>query len=427
MKQGKGDEGKAAQETDLVIMPKKPADAVRAIILGSLVILLCSWPFALGLADSSKSYAYYYRLKASYLHGSERIDFNIVAGCGARITNSQANGRSFDAIRYPSVYGKPTHDGGAVLQLVTAACKGETTANKEAPADLLPGAIWYKDKNDLSLGIGYFTEDAYENPQSQLKFLGATIEAADEKDWTSFQSILAQNLIDARALITTPPWPSEASVRANMWNKKKLFQWTLNTLSCWAVARYQTTDPGLRAVIDRYRPEGNPRFWSPGYPTLRTVFKETGLFTTVRFDGALYRDYGAFGSQPGGFPTRAKGGRLLTSPEPNPLPPEIYPLRADDGVPWARPQVTEADVIYRDVDFDAGANRGFAYCYSFYIGRGALERLLLPNYRVSHVITRIDGQPILVTGEPGGSPERSPDFFFERDEYLYHPVVVGLY
>ncbi|MBB4366908.1 hypothetical protein GGD66_008013 [Bradyrhizobium sp. CIR48] len=39
--------------------------------------------------------------------------------------------------------------------------------------DPLPLAVWFEDISDLSAGLGYASEDAYENPIAKLAFHGA--------------------------------------------------------------------------------------------------------------------------------------------------------------------------------------------------------------------------------------------------------------
>jgi hypothetical protein len=132
----------------------------------------------------------FFRLKASYLRGSERIDFDIVVGCNVRVTAYKDGEESYDAVRDPLFFVKATQDGGALLQIVPNACLGQTTQNRDVPKDFLPGAIWFESKDDFSFGIGYVTEDAFESPRSKLKFLGATITKASRREWEAFSQQL---------------------------------------------------------------------------------------------------------------------------------------------------------------------------------------------------------------------------------------------
>src|SRR6185369_15657428 len=100
-----------------------------------------------------------------------------------RVTAYRDNEQSFDAVRDPLIFAQATRDGGAVMQIVPSACRGETTYGGEVPTDFLPGAVWFDSKDDLSFGVGYVSEDAFENPRSKLKFLGAEIRSATKAEW----------------------------------------------------------------------------------------------------------------------------------------------------------------------------------------------------------------------------------------------------
>lgn len=133
-------------------------------------------------AQSVQNRELFFRLISKCQHGDETVDFDIIVGCGVRVTSYISGGSSYDSARAPVVYAKATRDGGAIWQLVPHACKGQTTENGQVPSDFLPGAIWFDSKDDFSLGIGYLTERAFNSPQSKLRFLGASIAEATRAD-----------------------------------------------------------------------------------------------------------------------------------------------------------------------------------------------------------------------------------------------------
>jgi hypothetical protein len=129
-----------------------------------LLAVASSCAHADGFTTSVTTGSHFYRLLSSYMHGNERVDFDIVVGCSIRATDYQDNEHSFDAVRDPLIFAKATEDGGAIMQIVSNACEGETTENGLVPQDFLPGVVWFDKKSDLSFGIGYVSEDAFSNP-----------------------------------------------------------------------------------------------------------------------------------------------------------------------------------------------------------------------------------------------------------------------
>lgn len=115
---------------------------------------------------------------------------------------------------------------------------------------------------------------------------------------------------------------------------------------------------------------------------------------------------------------------VMALPGQGQLPPVIFPMRAEDGVPWATPALANADVIRRDVEI--AGKRGFAYCYTLIAGRGALEDLHVPGYAKRKFVTYVDGKRIFGEENNHMHPSIEPHLFFERDEYFYALMAFGL-
>lgn len=389
------------------------------------------WPFGVvntsSFAASTEDRSVFYRLIAHYEHDGQVIDFNLVVGCNVRVTRYGDGDRSYDAFRDPVVYAKSTTDGGAIWQMVPNACQGETTANGQVPADLLPGAIWFESKDDYSLGVAYVTEDAYENSKSQLRFLGASIQAATRDEWVAFQPTARLNLVNPRVFSVLAPWPDEEEVQAHLWDKAKLSQWWLSSFTCSGAQRYRLSDDGARETLREFWPDSRPRFWMPSREVSKEIEQRLSLNSEVLVDHGRKKDVLFLGhSRAEGFPTRTKGGMLRSGKPWSMLPPVIFPMRADDGIPWADPKLSSARDIYRDIDLAGGENKGFAYCYSILFGRGAAGDLHIPNYNSRTFRARVDGQPIAGDELDDTSPSRRPRMFFEADEYFYRRFDFGL-
>jgi hypothetical protein len=334
------------------------------------VFTLLAWPFAASVATSTEDRSVFYRLLAKYQHGDEIVDFDVVVGCAVRVTRWGNGDKSYDAFRDPVAYVKATQDGGAVLQMVPSACRGETTANREVPDDFLPGALWFERADDLSFGIAYVTEDAFESPRSKLKFLGASIVPATRAEYIAFEPIAAKNLIDPRPFFAFLPLPTIEEFREHLGDSQALTKiWP--GLGCDAVLRLHLTDPAERAVVAEYWPESKPRYWMPTKQQLEEIRKRIGIYTRVTADGRKASAYSKLNyNVANGFPTNAQGGVLGSKHRSwDKLPPTVFPIRRDEGIPWVTRDYPTATTLYRDVELAGGENRGFAYCYAWVPGQ----------------------------------------------------------
>jgi hypothetical protein len=374
-------------------------------------------------SSSTEDRSVFYRLVSKYQHADEIVDFDIVVGCAVRVTRWGDGDKSYDAFRDPAVYVKATKDGGAVLQIVPGACRGETTENGEVPDDFLPGAIWFDRADDLSLGIAYVTEDAFESPRSKLKFLGATIVPATRTDYVAFEPIAAKNLMDPRPLFAFLPLPTAEEIKEHLGDRRALTKvWP--GMDCHAVLRLHLTDPAERAVVAEYWPDSRPLYWMPSDRDLEELGKKIGIYNRVTVDG---RKAGAYSkltyNTADGFPTRAQGGILGSRHKPwDKLPPTVFPVRRDEGVPWVTQDFLTAATVYRDVELAGDETRGFAYCYARIPG----QSLGVPAYVNGEFETRIDGSPIFGELSDMRTPRDRPWPFFERDEFFYYQDSFGL-
>lgn len=401
--------------------------AVAAFGLAAILTVYRSHERISDVLGIGNSQARYYRLTAKYHYGNETIDFNVVVGCSVRVTRYGTGDSSYDASRDPVVFAKRTSDGGAIWQLIPDVCQGRTTENGDIPQDFLPGAIWFEQAEDQAFGIAYVTEDAFESPRSVLKFLGARIDPANRDDWVTFQPTALQNLADAREFSKVTAFPPESEVKAHQWDTTKLVEWTRSSFECRAVHRYHLTEPAGREAVRQIWPPSRPEFWMPTDAEVESVSKH--LYGRAIIEGHPSAEYFHFGRHHAdGFPTRARGGMVMTrpgtGPPRGPLPPVIFPIRAEDGVPWAEPRLADADVIHREVEITD--KRGFAYCYALLFGRGALEELHIPGYAKRTFVTHVDGKPIFGEGRYQMHPSIEPRLFFERDEYFYVLSAFGL-
>jgi hypothetical protein len=405
----------------------KAAVTIGAIVAGSILWITLSHLSGshVGFVESAEDRSVFFRLKASYLHGEEKVDFDIVAGCKVRITNYRDSESSFDAYRDPLFFVKATKDGGAALQIVPSACSGETVESGRVPKDFLPGAIWYDDRRDLTLGVAYVTEEAFEDPKAKLRFLGATITRATRAEWEAFQPINAQNLIDQQRYIHgNPKQPTVDELHANLWNKTKLVEWHPH-FSCHGMQRFRFTDSRIKRLIGSFWPSTRPQYWIPADEQQEVLKRELlapGKVKGVMVDGVPLAYY-LYDYNQAGFPTRARNGRIRPgSPWGNPLPTTILPVRADLGVPWISPGIATAPEIHFDVELSSSPIAGDFYCYSDLRG----DEDHVPGYFKRRFTTRVDGLPVLANDGGASAWPQGPQPFYERDEYFYRPFELDL-
>ncbi|MCP3390530.1 hypothetical protein NLM27_17265 [Bradyrhizobium sp. CCGB12] len=149
---------------------------------------------------------YFYRLKATFgvKESGEELSFDYVVACNLRVTRWRSGGSSDDSSISPKAMIMATRDGHAVMIRTLHLCSGPTTENGMVPPDVLPLAVWFDDVDDLSAGVGYLSEDAYDNPLSRLTFRGARIERATREDWERWRQSSAAEYVQKGKL--PGPW-----------------------------------------------------------------------------------------------------------------------------------------------------------------------------------------------------------------------------
>jgi len=373
------------------------------------------------VTESTDRGSYYFRMKASYTHDDQPIDFDIVVACGIRIDRYRGGESGFQAARYPRFFVKRTHDNHAVMQIVPIACRGETTDDGRVPKDFLPGVIWFDKSEDYRFGIAYVSEDAFENQNSQLKFHGASIERATLADWEAFRKRAADNEGMRRRYYDPPKTDDQRKIALADGREVE----AAYARGCQGVVRYKLSAPG-REIVRNHWPASRPRFWSTNgskdgpWPELQQLERDTPIFSDyMRFVEHMNHTTNSHH----GFATRVGAGRIWSNVR-KVVPSEVFPARNDRGFPWVfSDEVAASQYLIKDVEVSSGPGKGFLYCFStLNRGRGNLA-IALPGFQNREARTRVDGEWVV-------SPERmdwrwiSP--FYERDEYIYFRFDISL-
>jgi|SRR5215216_384587 len=149
----------------------------------------------------SKDQGYFYRFRAGFevKATGEQLDFDYVVACNIRLTRWRDGGLSDDTTYSPRAMVKPTNSGQAVMLRTLDACHGLTSEHEDVPSDVLPLAIWFDDFADLSAGLGYVGEAAYENPLGKLN-----VDSATRADWEAWRKKSAEEYVQRGVL--PGPW-----------------------------------------------------------------------------------------------------------------------------------------------------------------------------------------------------------------------------
>jgi hypothetical protein len=206
-------------------------------------------------ATDNRDEAYFYRFRAGFRlkETGERIDFDYVVVCNNIRLTRWGDGELTDTSPFsPRLMVQATAGGQAVMVQTLKACSGLTSDNDDVPHDVLPIAVWFDSVDDLSIGIGYMSEDAYENPLGKLQFLGARVDRAARAEWEAWRQKAAADYVQRGAL--PGPWgrtsdsrfdspPQDDISRCNGYRRLKL-------------------PAGVRKKIREQWPSERPRFWA---------------------------------------------------------------------------------------------------------------------------------------------------------------------
>jgi len=365
--------------------------------------------------DSDEAYFYRFRAGFRVKETGEQIDFDYVVVCHNIRLTRWADGTQTDFSPFgPHHMVQATRGGQAVLVQTLKACSGLTSDNDDVPHDVLPTAAWFDSVDDLSVGIGYMGEDAYENPLAKLQFLGARVDRATRAEWEAWRQKAAADYVQRGEL--PGPWGPESDTR---------FDWPTRSgrtaERCYGYKRVKLI-AGVREKIRALWPSERPRFWAI------PIWDSTKILDLLSFDPvdpSLYslawlHRFGTVGQRTKGLPIRS-GRQMGPAPHlPVSWPAELYPLSTPSIVsahPLRRVPPSPAVESYANkLEFREGALKGFAVCLNSEHGR-AVKDADAQWITKRHVLMVDD----VVVGEWRNDRYGllQYDFIFERDEYMF--------
>jgi hypothetical protein len=391
-----------------------------ALVIRSDIVqaLLGRWSFTKSVEVDRGTY---YRLKVNLAYKSEPLAFDVVVGCNVKITRYKDNSRTVETAIAPYVYGLKMPDGRGVVVRPPEACGGETTEDGRVPATLLPLIVTYDRAEAPWFGVAYASDDAYENPHSELKFFGATISAATRAEWENWRRTEAPKNFITYALLGVNAEDIWTKVK---WQPGQQFM----PHECQAVARVKLSDYA-RDIVSQHWPTHRPTYWYPDQGARRAVFPvhrddpkdPARLFEGYEFEAFLEPLFNGLRGEP-----RRKPGAVIRFPRA--VSGAVFPAQSDMSLAKLGPDgrmPAEIQSKKRLLRFDAIVHedlKGLAYCDRV----TNIEGLPFdPNGGHERVYeNQVNGEPI---DEQFERVNGSFQIAFERDEYVLiykaYPVV----
>lgn len=377
----------------------------------------------------SKDNGYFYRLRAAFelKATGEKIDFDYVVACNIRVTRWRDGGLSDDTTFSPRVMIQATADGHAVMLKTLNACSGLTSENDDVPPDVLPIAIWFDGVDDLSNGLAYVSEDAYDNSLGKLKFRGARVDRATRADWEAWRKKASEAYVQRGAL--PGPWGYDYSYgKAEFESESGRY-----VRSCDGYSRLKLPE-SVRAKIRPLWPSGRPRFWAlpnEDDAKIARLLNDTAVTEPPGVEPWLKR-FGSPASGAGvdwsGAPVRS-GRWVGHRPHvPSRWPSENFPFLwppMTSALPMTVPAPSARTESYvQKLEFRDGALNGFAACNNLKDANLTRIKAVDPAWAQKPHVFMVDGERVReARGRPHGL---APTFVLERDEYVFVHFGMGL-
>jgi hypothetical protein len=356
------------------------------------------------MVEGQQTLKTFYRLKASYTYtgknGPEPLEFDVVAGCALELTKYITGDVSGRSSRVPTMVAYEMSDGGAIGIAIPKACRGSTTSNGQVPADFLPAAIQYEDAKDLSLGMLYASEDAYDSPLAKLTFHGASIERATERQFEDFiaSDRFGKNLISVES--SKDFGASNIPITDEMRENPKLLWKHSMPTECHGMARVRMPK-NVREYLKQFWKPGDPRYWMVSHEHNRKMkdwLRGAGNQGPspiepheVKINGSRFEKYDInIERTGGGIVTRAGGGSMAAR---NPrsgyvyyLPPDYFPFAMISAAPWleatpSRAYANKVNILIKD------ELKGFLFCYHYSVQASVTK---FPNIKLGSYFERME-------------------------------------
>ncbi len=374
----------------------------------------------------------FFRMVVKLDYQGEPQTFDFVVGCQVKSILYQDGSRSRDVGFIPAVYGRRMKDNKAVVIRPPDVCNGETTTGGEVPAAFMPLIVVYDNADALDMGLAYLSDDAYDSPESDLKFHSAEILASSRAEFDADGKSGVPNLITREKFWSAQP--DGVALAEGLRAIRPQYSKT-----CTFAQRYRLPDI-VRERAREFWPATRPVYWFPAsYDEEQAILK--GLFSTNNESNREYwvqpeaggerhmissfrfsaLDYGMARRNvedwihPTPFGRRTESKPIVAYyPVTSSISQRNWPT---DPTQWDQFVADLKDPTARIIGTAGGRNRGFGACWSLrydHLNKHTMKSLAQV---LGH--TTVDGSRVYsrtgerVTGVGG------PDFIFEKDEYVF--------
>jgi hypothetical protein len=386
------------------------------------------------------------RITARYVYKGEPVTLDFLHVCGGTVTVMRDRDATVRILGGPRLYGHRMPDGKALVVYANLCSFADRPVgvvqgvylSPRGLVDTMPFTILYDDANLLTQGYGYASEAAYERPGSPLKFIDMRIERITSEAAREFAKTMVPNVV--RVLGNGGEVPK---------NKPPLKEAPL-AYQCIGFIRVKVSEEA-RARMREEWPDHKPQYWvvtdssrawnlsqdvrysfdkkkNPHWPVERLEYlliphqgfpirhiprpskPEEWMNTSGYMSPPIYprvmtylepAQREAFGT------TRVFNERVVISPETNGL------LRCGYN---AFATVAELKATLPGIDWDAPPDQS---------GLGVRSKDGNHNYRELSALVTVNNQKIF--GKEHKNELVHHDFYFyERDEYFFHHIYVGL-
>lgn len=377
-------------------------------------LLLGRWSFtkSVDVRTPGSDRSTYYRLKVNLTYRGEPLDFDIVVGCRVKVTTYKDDDRTVEVGIAPMIFGLKTTNGHGVVVRPPQACNGETTDNGGIPQTLLPLIATYDSVAEPWFGVAYASEDAYDSPRSELKFLGATISKATLEEWQAWRQTEAPENFVTYALLGINS--------KNMWDFPKWKPgYRLMATDCLGASWVKLPDQ-VREIVRPFWPSDKPVYWYPNWRLRDALWDALGLPKTPRvFDGNSWFDYLEPATAQYGLARRQAGSTIAYKSR---VAGDVFPALLTPSINQLGPNGEFPSDVKSDrrrswvgVEFKPEL-RGFAYCDESIFkvegvpgGTPSNPEMLLSKINNMAINDRLEGA---IT---------ESELLFERDEYVILP------
>ncbi len=424
--------------------------AVLLVLVGGIAISALTGPVAPVLMTKGVQSVKgeYYQVTADYTYKGEPVQLRFALTCSGAVTTYKYGDKSFDIFSGPVAYGIRLPDNKA-LALDTGYCSSISPNEPNAGIleDMLPQTFLFDDPDTLNSGVFFASDEAYDRPNSELRFGSIRFKRLTETDYRQLQKTQKPNVFRT-------PFAINQFIAANSRDLRYQIAYPGKRPSiareCYGWKRLPVPE-AAREELRRHWPAHHPRYWTPadvrgaGRPLAAFVAHHIkdkngrplfnygllqGTSGVLRMDGT---GHGIENDNPGSHGPRAPGSmypQFFSAP--------FYPEYHLTRQVWKESE-GRWDPEIRHVDIAAGdeTQRGLLRCNPpAEIDRLAQEPARKPHRHDGHIL----GQSywslwnrsyfLTVAGVPvencKGPPNFFCDFFFEDDAYYFSRVDKGL-